>query len=206
MQPDTERPSLARKLAIAFLLLAAVALIAVSGSAATFSEVDGWYAGAQKAPWSPPNWVFGPVWSVLYPIIALSGWLVWRAGFRAQRKNAATGLLALYAAQLVLNGLWTPVFFAGYPVAGPAAWWAAFVHSDADHHGHLVRARRGCVVKDRRISDGSLPCLAALRRVPQPRHSAAELRLLMASGPPRVNGFRLTDRSRHNETTKGGQS
>ena len=127
VQPDTERPSLAGKLAIAFLLLAAVALIAIGGSAATFSEVDGWYARAQKAPWSPPNWVFGPVWSVLYLIIALSGWLVWRAGFRAQRKNAATGLLALYAAQLVLNGLWTPVFFAGYPVAGPAAWWAAFV-------------------------------------------------------------------------------
>lgn len=124
--PDSKRPSPARQLVVGAVLLAAVATIAFAGSAATVSEVDGWYADAQKAPWSPPNWLFAPVWSFLYLLIALSGWLVWRAGHRPARGNAASRALGLYVAQLVLNGLWTPVFFSGYPVVGRSAWWASF--------------------------------------------------------------------------------
>ena len=123
--PSAERPSFARQVGAGVLFLAAIALVAVLGSASTLSEVDGWYAKADKVPWSPPNWLFGPVWSLLYLMNATSGWLVWRAGYRAGRSNAASRTLAIYALQLVFNGLWTPVFFAAYPRIGPIAWWAS---------------------------------------------------------------------------------
>jgi tryptophan-rich sensory protein len=61
----------------------------------------------KKPAWRPPNWLFAPVWTVLYLMIALAGWLIWReAGF------AGAGLaLAAYALQLVVNAVWTPLFF-----------------------------------------------------------------------------------------------
>ena len=66
-----------------------------------------WYERLRKPSWRPPNRVFAPVWTVLYLMIAVAGWLVWRdAGF------ANAGLpLAAYALQLILNGAWTPLFF-----------------------------------------------------------------------------------------------
>jgi len=66
-----------------------------------------WYERLAKPDWRPPNRLFAPVWSVLYLMIAASGWSVWReAGFAG-----AAGPLTLYAAQLLLNAAWTPVFF-----------------------------------------------------------------------------------------------
>lgn len=123
--PSVKRPSFARQVGVGLLFIAAITFVAALGSASTISEVDGWYANADKVPWSPPNWVFGPVWSLLYLMIATSGWLVWRAGYREGHGNAASRTLAIYALQLVLNGLWTPVFFAAYPRIGPIAWWAS---------------------------------------------------------------------------------
>ena len=102
--------------------LAASALVAGLGGLATANNVDGWYATADKAPWSPPNWVFGPVWTVLYTAMAVAAWLVWRS--RAEGTRPA---LTAYAVQLVLNLLWTPVFFGLYPVLGTPALWIAFV-------------------------------------------------------------------------------
>lgn len=66
-----------------------------------------WYRELVKPPWRPPNWLFGPVWAVLYIMIAVAGWLVWQAGPWAQTGPA----LALFALQLVLNALWSMVFF-----------------------------------------------------------------------------------------------
>ena len=103
------------------VFLAASALVAGLGGLATATNVNGWYATADKAPWSPPNWVFGPVWTLLYTAMAVAAWLVWR------RRTAATRpALTAYAVQLVLNLLWTPVFFGLYPVLGTAALWIAF--------------------------------------------------------------------------------
>lgn len=119
------RPSVMRQVAVGVGLLLAVAVIAIGGSFASMPHTDGWYATAEKVAWSPPNSVFGPVWSALYLLIAIAGWLIWRSGYRGGRPNAAKRSLALYAVQLVLNGLWTPVFFAGYPLVGEIAWWAA---------------------------------------------------------------------------------
>ncbi|MGO2660653.1 TspO/MBR family protein [Mycetocola reblochoni] len=124
--PATPRPPLSRQIVVAVLLLAAVFAVASLGSLAAIGNTDGWYATVEKVPWNPPNSVFGPAWTVLYLLMAVAGYLVWRRGFRGRgSRNAATGTLVLFAAQLLANGLWTPVFFAGYPVAGVAAWWAA---------------------------------------------------------------------------------
>jgi tryptophan-rich sensory protein len=103
------------------VFLAASALVAGLGGLATATNVNGWYATADTAPWSPPNWVFGPVWTLLYTAMAVAAWLVWRR--RAEETRPA---LTAYAVQLVLNLLWTPVFFGLYPVLGTPALWIAF--------------------------------------------------------------------------------
>lgn len=103
------------------LFLAASALAAGLGGLATVSNVNGWYVAADKAPWSPPNWVFGPVWTTLYVAMAVAAWLVWRR--RTEKPRAA---LTIYGVQLVLNLLWTPVFFGLYPALGTPALWTAF--------------------------------------------------------------------------------
>lgn len=108
------------ELAALLAFLAASALVAWLGSQATISNVTGWYAAADKAPWSPPNWVFGPVWTVLYTAMAVAAWLVWRS--RSPNRRAA---LTAYGVQLALNLAWTPVFFGLYPVWGSAALWLA---------------------------------------------------------------------------------
>ncbi|HET9536526.1 MAG TPA: TspO/MBR family protein [Mesorhizobium sp.] len=84
--------------------IAACFLAALTG--AMFRPGD-WYERLTKPSWRPPNQLFAPVWSVLYLMIAVSGWLIWReTGF-----VGATLPLAIYALQLVLNAAWTPLFF-----------------------------------------------------------------------------------------------
>ena len=118
-------PSAPRQISVGVGLLVVVFLIAFLGSLATAPNTDGWYAEAAKVPWNPPNAVFAPVWSVLYVLIALAGFLLWRSGYRAGRSNAAARTLWIYVVQLALNGIWTPIFFAGYPLIGRTAWWLA---------------------------------------------------------------------------------
>jgi benzodiazapine receptor len=103
------------------LFVGASALVAALASLVTLNNVNGWYASADKAPWTPPNWVFGPVWTVLYLAMAVAAWLVWRR--EAVRSRQA---LTAYEVQLLLNLLWTPVFFGLYPVMGTGALWIAF--------------------------------------------------------------------------------
>ena len=66
-----------------------------------------WYATLDKPPWTPPSWLFGPVWTALYMAMGLAAWGVWRAGSGRPRRQA----LAAFGVQLALNALWTPVFF-----------------------------------------------------------------------------------------------
>jgi len=66
-----------------------------------------WYAALQKPAWNPPGWIFGPVWSALYLMMAVAAWLVWRQGGWGQQRRP----LRLFLAQLALNALWTPLFF-----------------------------------------------------------------------------------------------
>jgi len=98
----TRRPA-ASLLALAYFVVA-VAFVAVVGGLASASA-PAQYAGLVQPSWAPPSWLFGPVWTVLYATIAVAGWLVWR---RAGWVPAAHGV---YAVQLVLNMLWSPLFF-----------------------------------------------------------------------------------------------
>jgi tryptophan-rich sensory protein len=70
-------------------------------------EAQSFYGQLVQPAWAPPPWLFGPVWTVLYALMAIAAWLVWRSGgFRAHR-NA----LALFLVQLALNALWSWIFF-----------------------------------------------------------------------------------------------
>ena len=114
------------KLKSALVLVAFIVIsyaVAALGTLATLENVDGWYADAAKAPWSPPNFLFGPVWTVLYALMAVAAWLVWRSRKRVNVRPALT----VYVIQLVFNALWTPVFFGLYPFVGSPALWIALL-------------------------------------------------------------------------------
>lgn len=85
------------------------------GSIATFSAIPTWYASLVKPPFNPPNWVFGPVWTTLYTLMGIAAFLVWRKGIRDRQVRIA---LAIFVVQLVLNVLWSVVFFGLHSLLG----------------------------------------------------------------------------------------
>jgi translocator protein len=80
---------------------------AAIGSAVTAPNIDNWYAQLAKPAWNPPNWVFGPVWTILYILMAVAAWLVWKRHGLAGARTA----LAVFIIQLVLNAAWSWIFF-----------------------------------------------------------------------------------------------
>lgn len=82
-----------------------IALVALTAWFGARFEPGAWYAALEKPPLTPPNWVFGPVWSALYLALALAAWLIWR-----QPAGRAVPL-ALWLVQLVLNAAWSLFFF-----------------------------------------------------------------------------------------------
>jgi len=80
---------------------------AAIGSLATFPNISTWYATLDKPFFSPPNWIFGPVWTVLYLLMGLSLYLVWVARYKKSKKLA----FGVFGLQLALNALWSLVFF-----------------------------------------------------------------------------------------------
>jgi translocator protein len=92
------------------LALALVGWLALCFGAAAFGGLfmpGDWYGTLKKPSWNPPGWVFGPVWTTLYLMMAVAAWLVWRqGGWGKQRKP-----LVIFLVQLVLNAAWTPLFF-----------------------------------------------------------------------------------------------
>jgi tryptophan-rich sensory protein len=101
------RPSTSRQVLGLFgWLLASFATGAIGGLASI--NAAGFYGQLVQPSWAPPAWLFGPVWSVLFVLMGIAAWLVWRAhGFRGARSA-----LVLYAAQLGANALWSWLFFA----------------------------------------------------------------------------------------------
>jgi tryptophan-rich sensory protein len=94
------------RLVIAFGASFSAALI---GSLFTGREaLDSWYANLNKPFFNPPGWVFGPVWTTLYALMAVSAFLVWQKGLDTRAVRIA---LAFFVLQLILNALWTPLFF-----------------------------------------------------------------------------------------------
>jgi len=78
------------------------------GSIATMSSIPTWYASIIKPDWAPPNWVFGPVWTTLFILMGIALFLVWRKGL--WRRDVKIAVI-IFAVQLVLNVLWSVIFF-----------------------------------------------------------------------------------------------
>jgi tryptophan-rich sensory protein len=78
------------------------------GTIFTIREIPTWYAGLSKPPLNPPPWVFGPVWTTLYILMGLAAFLIWRKGLAHRGVRLALGIFIL---QLVLNALWSFLFF-----------------------------------------------------------------------------------------------
>jgi tryptophan-rich sensory protein len=92
---------------LAGLVATCLGVGALGSWAATLAPSD-WYFTLAKPAWTPPTWVFAPVWTVLYALMAVAAWLVWRKDARFSGVRVA---LILFAAQLLLNGLWPFLFF-----------------------------------------------------------------------------------------------
>jgi len=96
-----------RAIWILVLFISVCLAAAGAGAIATGSSVRDWYPQLRKPSWNPPSWVFGPVWTALYLTMAIAAWLVWRKlGF-----DRGVVPLGLFAFQLALNALWSPLFF-----------------------------------------------------------------------------------------------
>ncbi len=104
--------------AVSFAAPAISALLSVSGQSA-------WYLNLNKPWFNPPGWIFGPVWSLLYLTMGIAAWLAWRNG----SGRALMLPLGLFLLQLVLNAMWTPLFFGmqrpGLALVDIAALWVA---------------------------------------------------------------------------------
>jgi benzodiazapine receptor len=103
---DEERPWI-RKGAALGMFAGMTAGAAWIGSITNRGSSDRWYDGLRKPSFTPPKVVFGPVWTGLYALVALSGYRVWRTPPSRRRRTA----LGLWGTQLVLNAAWSPLFF-----------------------------------------------------------------------------------------------
>lgn len=84
-----------------------VCFLAAGVGAVASVNAKEFYGGLVQPSWAPPPWLFGPVWTVLYAMMAVAAWLVWRDGGFARR----SGVLTLFLVQLALNAGWTWLFF-----------------------------------------------------------------------------------------------
>ncbi len=101
---------------IVLLLFIAVCLaVAGFGGIFTAGSVRQWYPQLNKPSWNPPSWLFGPVWTTLYVMMAIAAWLIWRK----QEMVSVRSALGLFTFQLALNAAWSPLFFGlKNPLAG----------------------------------------------------------------------------------------
>ncbi len=87
-------------------LLVFFSFVALTAFFGAHFQPGSWFEGLTKPSWNPPNWLFGPVWTILYIAMAVAGWLVWkRSGERV------TPVLAIWFVQLALNAAWSWLFF-----------------------------------------------------------------------------------------------
>ncbi len=85
------------------------------GSLFTTPSIPGWYAGLIKPAFNPPGWIFAPVWTTLYALMGLAAWLVYDKGVRRVEVKRA---LFVFVAQLILNVMWSIMFFGAHRILG----------------------------------------------------------------------------------------
>ena len=83
-------------------------LVAFFGSFVTLPSISTWYAGLNKPPFNPPNFIFGPVWTILYTLMGIALYLVWD---KEKKNKSVNGAVEMFLLQLGLNFLWSLVFF-----------------------------------------------------------------------------------------------
>ena len=86
------------------IFILACQAVGIFGSIFTIKSIPTWYKGLKKSWFNPPNWIFGPVWTILYLLMAISGYLLWQ-------NNHLSLAICLFFIQLILNSVWTPLFF-----------------------------------------------------------------------------------------------
>lgn len=105
---DDDPKRAARRSLLAFIL--GTLIIGAGASVFTEPSIPTWYAGLVHPAIAPPNWVFAPVWTTLYVLMAVAAWRVWRiAGTRSKEMLA-------YGVQLALNFAWSAIFFAAHQI------------------------------------------------------------------------------------------
>jgi tryptophan-rich sensory protein len=106
--PDDDPKRAARRPLLAFILVTLI--IGADASVFTEPSIPTWYANLVHPGIAPPNWVFAPVWTTLYVLMAVAAWRVWRiSGTRSKEMIA-------YGVQLVLNFAWSAIFFAAHQI------------------------------------------------------------------------------------------
>ncbi len=90
------------------IVVAAVITIAVLGLGAALTEIGPWYRGLRKPSWQPPDWLFGPAWTVILGLAAWAGVLAWEG---APDESGRIRIIVLFAVNLTLHTLWSPLFF-----------------------------------------------------------------------------------------------
>ncbi|MDD4179572.1 MAG: tryptophan-rich sensory protein [Candidatus Margulisbacteria bacterium] len=103
------------KLIVSILICFAAAAI---GSFATTPSIPTWYAALNKPSFNPPNWIFGPVWTLLYLMMAVAAFLIWQKGWNDPKVRIA---LMIFLFQLALNSCWSIVFFGWHSLWGAFA-------------------------------------------------------------------------------------
>lgn len=116
------RRSRARSAGELVVFLAVVAAIAAFEGAVSLGSVGGWFDASAQVVWTPPPWFSRTVWAVVFLLLAVAGWDVWRCTSTAVHRGARLG----YVLCLVLLVVWPPVYLGGYPLIGPPALWIAF--------------------------------------------------------------------------------
>ncbi|MGZ5920285.1 MAG: TspO/MBR family protein [Rhizomicrobium sp.] len=106
---SSEDPKRAERRPLLFFILATL-IVGAAGSVFTEPNIATWYAGLVHPSFAPPNWLFAPVWTTLYVVMAVAAWRVWRlAGTRSPEMIA-------YAMQLIFNFAWSAIFFAAHQI------------------------------------------------------------------------------------------
>jgi tryptophan-rich sensory protein len=106
---SSEDPKRAERRPLLFFILATL-IVGAAASVFTEPNIAAWYAGLVHPSFAPPNWLFAPVWTTLYVVMAVAAWRVWRiAGTKSPE-------MAVYVLQLIFNFAWSAIFFAAHQI------------------------------------------------------------------------------------------